>query len=460
MAPHRLSGSAPASDQIVERYLDHLAEAIRFRTVAEADPARRDLAAFDDFRRWVASTFPLVWQRGRAEVVGDHSLVFTIPGKDRDLVPVLLMGHIDVVPIDDGSEKSWTWPPFAGERSDTHLYGRGALDDKGSVVAILETVEDLLRSGEPLVRTLNLAFGHDEEASGRQGAAAIAGLFRSRDVRFSVVLDEGGFVTEGVVPATRRPVALVGVAEKGYLDVELAAHGDPGHSATPPPQSAIARLAAAVHALEQESMPARLSVQRPFFRAAAKAVPWYLRPVVSIALRLRSAAVRHLTAEPHGNALVRTTIAPTMISGGTKGNMMPGTARAIVNVRILPGDTTGDVLDHIKRVTGGRITVRPVDGFEPSPVSSHTGPGFTAISEVIGETHPDAVVAPWLVIGATDSRYFARLADEVFRFTPFRVDRGEVTGFHGTDERIRLSDGAHAVHFYRTLIQRLCGPSP
>jgi carboxypeptidase PM20D1 len=368
----------------------------------------------------------------------------------------VLLGHLDVVPAGPETEGTWTHPPFAGAVTDSHLIGRGAIDDKGSVNAILEAVTSLMEGGFAPTRTVMLCFGHDEESGGSTGAGAMVERLIDRNVRAHLVLDEGGFVTEGVLPLTRRPLALVGVAEKGYMDVELTAGADPGHSSVPPGRTAIGALAAAVAALVENQAPARPEFQREFFEAVSMAAGRTNRALIKRIPRLPGSA-RLLGRRATTNALIRTTTAPTMIEGGVKSNVLPATARAVVNFRLLPGDTRDATVERIEDIVGGGIEVGVLDGWEASRVSSTDAEQFRTVREVVGEVFADAVVAPWTVVGATDARYYSAISDHVLRFLPFRLNESELTGFHGIDERVRLDAGTEATGFYRCLIERMCG---
>ncbi len=437
-----------------DRFLDHLAAAIRIPTVSHDEHAAVDQVAFDQFRAFLEHTYPATFARLEVEAFSAHARLLTWSGSDPQGPALVLMAHQDVVPVEDDS--TWSHRPFEATRTATHLIGRGAIDDKGSLIAILEAVEALLERGTDLRRTLILALGHDEERMGADGAGAIASALARRAITADLVLDEGGFITEGVVPATRRPVALVGVSEKGYLDVELSASAAPGHSSAPPRVTAVGAVAAAVAALQSNPLPAHIERQAAFFAAAAGAARPPLRQLIAALPRLGRLAERLLAKRPSTDALIRTTTAPTMIEGGIKANVLPSSARALVNFRILPGDTTGTVIDHVRSVVGDTVTITPHLGWDAAPVSDTTSAGYRALEETITEVFPDVVVAPWIVIGATDARYFSPVSDTVLRFLPFRMDQAELSGFHGDDERIRLADAEPAVRFYRRLIERMC----
>lgn len=441
----------------MSRFLEHLADAIRIQTVADDGDPTATHAALTEFRAFLSRIYPKVWDRFDTELVGGHSLLLTWQGSSQDLLPIVLVAHMDVVPVEGGSESRWSAPPFEATTTSNHMIGRGAIDDKGGLIAVLEGLEETIARGFSPRRTVIVALGHDEETMGSTGAAAIAQLLEARDVRAELVIDEGGFVTEGVVPITTGAVALVGVSEKGYLDLELTATGDPGHSSAPPKATAIGVLAKAIASLQAHPMPARLDVQAPFFAAASAAARVGARRILHDLPKLRGIASRILGQQPATDALIRTTIAPTVIRGGVKSNVLPASASAVINFRILPGDTVDSVIDHVREVVGEAIDITPLRGWDPPPMTDTNTTGYSTVSGLIEEVFPGTTVAPWVVIGATDARYYTSISECVVRFLPFRLNAEELSGFHGIDERIRLVDAAPAVMFYRVLVERMCG---
>ncbi len=443
-----------------EAFLDHLAAAVRIPTVSYEELERIDYARFEEFRDFLASTYPQTFDRLDVEPIAGHSLLLRWDGTDPGVPPVLLMSHYDVVPVEEGTEEEWEHPPFAAERGGEHLWGRGVLDDKGAVIGVLEAVEALLNDGFRPDTTLYLSIGHDEEIGGRSGAAAAAATLQERGVHFDFVLDEGGAVVEDFLPGASGAVALLGIGEKGYVNVQISAGGAGGHSSTPPEHTAIGRVAAAVAALEASPMPARLEVQRGLFAVMAKVLPGF----AGIALRrpewFGSAVEKKLSAAPQTNALIRTTGAVTVIEGGLKANVLPQHAAALVNYRILPGDTVESVLAHVRSVVGSDVEVTAEDGgftTDPSPLSDTESASFRLLASTIEDVFPDARTAPWILMGATDSRYMVPLADNVYRFAPFRMTPVDMGRIHGTGERIRLADAGPAVTFYARLIRRATG---
>ena len=434
-----------------------LATALRFRTISHQNPAQLDESQFVGLHRHLERSFPRVHRTLSRETVERRSLLFTWTGREPGLPPLLLLAHLDVVPVDPVTEAAWTHPPFAGEIADGAIWGRGAMDDKAAVVGLLEAVEKLLADGFAPRRTILLAFGHDEEVGGGHGAVAIARLLGERKVAPAFVLDEGLAVTDGIVSDVPAPVALIGIAEKGYLSVELTVESEGGHSSTPPPETGVGILAAAIHALERHRLPAAIV-------GPARRLFEFLGPEMGLTSRVALAnlwlfgpLVRSRLADaPETDALIRTTTAPTMLEGSVKENVLPVRARGVVNFRIRPGDTVAGVLEHVRAVIADprvRIAALGPTLSEASPESRITSDGFTAIARTIREVFPHAVVAPSLVLGATDSRHYAGLGADVYRFLPFRVRPGDLRRVHGIDERIGVDDYRDTVRFYAQLIR-------
>ena len=448
-APAAAAYTAPAGAA------ERLAEAIRIPTVSHEDSARFDAAAFAAFHDLLRTRFPRVHAGLRREVVAGHSLLYTWPGSDPRLPPVLLMGHMDVVPVEPGTEARWTHAPFGGVAQGGFVWGRGAIDNKSSVMGTLEAVEMLLAQGFAPRRTVMLAYGHDEETGGR-GAEAIAALLRGRGVRPEMVVDEGGVIGQGLMPGVDAPTALVGIAEKGFVSVELTAEVRGGHSSMPPRHGSIGRLSAAIARLEGSPLPARLDGPTlQLFRRMGPELPFAQRAVFANLWLTRPLVIRTLAGAPSSNAMIRTTTAPTIFQAGTKENVLPSRARAVVNFRILPGDSVAGVVAHVRRVVADTsVHVRAMQGFssEPSPVSRTDGEPFRLLERTIRQTYREAVVAPYLVVGGTDARHYHALSEHVYRFLPVRMAADDLDRMHGTDERIAVRDYEAAIGFFRQLL--------
>jgi len=447
--------SQPVDAQAVAQ---RLAASLRYPTISHQDPADFDPAPFEALLDYLRETYPSTYASLRVRRVAGYSGLLEGPGAQASLQPALFMSHIDVVPVEPGTEEEWTHPAFEGVVADGVVWGRGAVDDKNGVIAWLESVERLLAEGYTPQRTLYFAFGHDEELGGNAGAAAMAALLREEGLRFEFIIDEGGFVVEDTPILPGRLVAMVNIAEKTYFTVELRARGEGGHSSTPPRHTAIGKLASALDRLEANPMPARLcGPTREMLAALAPEASgmqgWALQN-----LWLTGPLVLHgLTRERKTDALVRTTTAITIFEAGVKENVLPQEAVATVNFRLLPGDSTEAVLAHIERtIDDPEITIEG-RSWRPAPKPARTDRrGFEQIRRAVHSVHPDAVVVPGLVTGATDTVHYADLSEDIYRFLGARLSMDEVAGFHGTDERTRIEAFADAVRI-STEILRLAG---
>ena len=454
---------APASDiAIRDGAAERLAGAVRIPTISHGDSASFDAEAFQALHAHLQSAFPRVHAQLRREAIGTHSLLYSWEGTDPSLKPILLAGHLDVVPVEPGTEGKWRHDPFAGRIADGYVWGRGAIDNKSAVLGTLEAVEMLVEAGFRPARTVYLAYGHDEEVGGTRGAREIAALLKRRGVRLEMVLDEGGVIGDGVMPGVAAPTALVGIAEKGFVSVELSTRAAGGHSSLPPRESAVGILSAAVARLEAHPMPARLEAPtRQLFTRIAPELPFAQRAVFANLWATRPLVLRTLErGGPTTNAMVRTTTAVTVFQAGSKDNVLPSQARAMVNFRILPGDSVAGVLAHVRRVVDDpRVAVKPAGRFsaEPSAVSGTASASFRTLERTIRSVTPEAVVTPYLVVVVTDARYYAALSESVYRFLPVPLTPRDLERMHGTDERISVRDYEGAIRFYRQLIVNAAG---
>jgi carboxypeptidase PM20D1 len=456
--PARADVAPAQAVSIPEGAAARLAGSLRIPTISTESGRTSDPKSFQALHQYLEAAFPHAHSQLERETVNTHSLLYTWRGTDPTLKPILLVGHLDVVPIEPGTESSWTEEPFSGRVSDGYIWGRGAIDNKSAVLGLLEAVEMLLRDGFRPARTVYLAYGHDEEVGGAQGGKQIAALLQDRGVELEMILDEGGVITDGVLSGVSKPVALVGIAEKGFVSVELTVRQAGGHSSMPPPQSSVGILSAAIARLEQNQMPARLEQPtRQLFERIGSQFPFAQRAVFANLWLTRPLLLGKLEGSPTTNAMVRTTTAATIFQAGEKENVMPSHARAVVNFRILPGDSVTDVVDHARRVINdSRVEVRVAAGFsaEPSAVSSAESVSFRKLERAIRSTNPDAIVAPYLVVVVTDSRHYANLTSNTFRFQPLRVSPDDLERLHGSNERVAVSEYERAIGVYRrTLVE-------
>jgi carboxypeptidase PM20D1 len=462
----RLESKQPPPENPIEISVDaraaaeHLAGAIRYQTVSYEDTAKVDRRAFDGLHGYLASAYPKTHATLSREVINGSSLLYTWRGRDATLDPAVFMAHLDVVPVVPGTERQWSHAPFGGEIADGFIWGRGAGDDKSGVIAVLEAVEHLIGDRFQPSRTIYLAFGHDEEIGGEEGAQRVAEALAARGVnRYAFVIDEGGAVGKGLVPGIDRPTALVAVAEKGFVSLKLEVKGEGGHSSTPPRESVVGILARAVAKLEATPFPARLD-------GSAQLMFDYLGPEMSFGTKLavanlwllRLAVERRLLAKPESAAMLRTTTAPTMFQAGVKANVLPPDAWAVVNFRIKPGETVGSVTEHVRGIIADeRVTLsRFGSAKDPSPVSEVDSAGFHALTTTIRQVlPPNVVIAPMVVPGGTDAKYYSQRSSNVFRFLPMVITSEDLHRVHGTDERLSIESLATSIKFFCQLVRNV-----
>ena len=439
----RVLPSLPEQDR--DAQVERLAQAIRFPTLADRPEA------FDAFHAFLAEAFPLTHETLSLRPFG-HSLLYHWDS-GHDCAPTLLLAHQDVVPVSAMAE--WQHPPFDGVVDEQFIWGRGTLDDKVSVMAILEAVEAMLAEGRQPACDVWLAFGHDEETGGAQGAARMAAWLQEQGVRFELVLDEGGMVLPGATLGIQQPVALIGIAEKGYISVTLEAHGEPGHSSRPPAQTAIGDLAVAIARLQANPRPAGLSLptrymletvapEQAFARRLVFANLWLFEPLV----------VRQLAGNPETHALIRTTMAPTMLSGGVKDNVLPATASAVINFRLAPGETQESLLNWVERHLPEGVSVSIKEGFfaEPSRISPANSDAFERVASLAQALPGDPLPAPFLMIAGSDARHYQALSENVLRFLPVSLQQQDIARFHGPNERLARDQYPDMVRFYLGLL--------
>ncbi|WP_374970915.1 M20/M25/M40 family metallo-hydrolase [Terrabacter sp. BE26] len=427
---------------------------IRIPTVSHWEPEREDRAAFESLLAELRARFPQLHEACEVERIAGDALLVRWPGRSRQ-APVVLMAHLDVVPV--GDPAAWTRPPFGGDLVDGHVWGRGALDCKGSLVATCQAVEDLIGEGVAPGRDVWLSFGCNEEVSGGAAVDAVK-ILRERGVEPWFVLDEGGAIVRGVLPGVDAPIAVVGVSEKGTVDVELVARGDGGHASAPRRMGATSRLARAILRLERRPFPSHLpdATVDMLERAGAHARMPYAA-VFGHARRLRPLLSRVLPRLGHETAaLARTTVAVTQLTGSPGANVIAATARAHVNMRVMVGETVSGALERLRRTIDDRhVEVVLVSGDEPSPVSPTDDTAYALLEATLEEVFPGTVAVPYVMLAATDSRHFHRVWPRVYRFTPFRMTDAQRAAIHGVDERIGVDDLSDGVRWYRRLLEQL-----
>ncbi len=434
------------------RAAEHLSQAVRIRTVRHQDPSEDQPAEWDRLHAWLQTTYPAAHAAMGRELVAGHGLVYTWMGAEPDLAPIVLMAHHDVVPVTPGTEKDWKHPPFDGVIAEGSIWGRGSIDDKGSLIGLFEAIEALALEGFRPRRTVMLVSGHDEETNGT-GAQAAAALLQSRGITAELVLDEGMMVITDN-PITRAPLAIIGVAEKGYGTLTVTAQAPGGHSSTPPRETGVTTLARAVLAISENAPP--LEFQGPgadMVRSAAPHAPFPVRMAVANGWLLEPVLLSRIGATPAGAAMLHTTLAPTMLKGSPKENVLPQDATAWINYRFAPGDASAALLSRAQAaVSGLPVTLawaKPPN--EATPVSSTSSESWKVLAAVAREVS-GAPVVPGLMIAGTDSRHLQPTARNVYRFQPISLSLADISTLHGTNEHLTFENLERMVQFYARLI--------
>lgn len=440
-----------------------LGGAIKFPTVSrnETDQNVQDI---ENLHEYLKTQFLTVFSSENVETFFPNSLsiLLRIKGSKPTVNPYLLCAHLDVVPA--GDPDKWDLDPFLGEiveqDNDQFIYGRGAIDDKHSVIGILQALEIVLEGGKP-ERTFYVAFGHDEEVSGHNGAGEIAKVLEellvNNNEKLDFLLDEGMFVMQGLVPGVDDPVIYIGVVEKGWTTLELTVNGDQSHSSAPPRESTIGILANAVSNLEKHRSPAKFS-SGPEYDSMSYLAPhasFFFKMVLSNLWLFKDAVSSVLAGGSELDAIQRTTTAVTIFDAGFKENVIPGFAKATVNHRIHPTETLDDILKHDKKVINDdRVQIESKGYFPPPPISPYSNDiiPFQIIANSALEVFPGAHITPGTLIANTDTKHYLHLTDKIYRFTPAFIRKNDTKRFHGFNERISVKNFVQVVEFYHRMI--------
>ena len=431
----------------------HMSQALQIKTVSFGDTLPIDTTEFRKFKVFLETTYPTVHEKLPRLIFNEFSYVFIWKGKDTTLKPYVLMAHMDVVPVEAVAEKNWKQSPFSGLILNDTIWGRGAVDDKASVISILEATEQLLKANYQPERTIYLCFGHDEEIAGKRGAAYISKWFQQQKIEPELVLDEGGQVEKERFKKLNRSVAIIGVGEKGYVNIDLTVEIPGGHSSMPMHETAIDVLNNAIVKVRAKQMPALFPAPvQDLLQRIGPGQDFISRLAMSNRWLFNSLVVGQLEKDKGTNAMIHTTLVPTIVKAGIKDNVIPTVAKATFNSRILPGQTSDDVLNFVKKAINDdrvQVTKQTISLMEPSTLTSSDHPMFKLIENFAYQSVPNALVSPYLVLGATDSRYFRPFSNAVLNFIPLQ----DAKGFHGIDERIGVSDLHRMIFFYKLVMQ-------
>lgn len=439
----------------VDAAAGRLSEAIRFKTVSSVDVNKVPKQEFMAFQAWLALAYPRVHAELARETFGPWGLLFRLPGRDPALKPVLLLAHYDVVPAED--PELWRFPPFDGRIEEGYVWGRGALDVKNTLISVMEAMEGFLADGFKPERGVVIAFGGDEEVGGSRGAASIAQRLAAYGIEAEYLVDEGSVIADGLLPFMKRPAALIGLTEKGFLNLSITVAGKSGHASMPGRSTAAGRLSLALAYLERHPFPARLSLTLVrFLKAASPRAGLLLRLVFAFPRAFWPLIRASFGRNPRTDALIRTTQAITMLRASPKENVLPESAQAIVNLRIMPGESIAGTTERVRRLMrrfGAAVEIyHPEHMNEPMAESPAAGPAYEAILSALAAASPEAVPMPFLVTVGTDTNHYQKTARSIYRFMPVMLDSRELAGIHGVDERISIENLGREIAFYRALI--------
>lgn len=444
----------------VERYRKNLSKAITFKTIAPSTEAgTADWSEFEKFHKFIDEAYPLVAQKLEKEIVPPMNLVYRWKGKNDKLDPIALCAHQDVVPVTEGTEADWTNPAFEGIDDGEFIWGRGALDMKNHLICVLESVESLLEEGFEPERDVYLLFGDNEEivACNDNGAGMMAELLRDRGIHLDSVLDEGGAMLPVNVPGVinNKVLAGIGLAEKGYADIVITINAKGGHSSQPPKHTALGQMAEVIRDLENNQFKSNLSSSmKSLLVNVGKNCTYPVRLVTCNMKLLFPAVMQILKLIPPGACMIRTTTGVTQAVGSPAPNVLPQRASITVNFRAMPGCTIDDIIAHIRKVVRNKnIEIEVKESKEASIVSSTDSRAYKIIERLAKGIEPNAIVAPFLVMGGTDAYHYEICCENIYRYAPFKVDTGLLLCTHGTNERIPVACMGDALAFFKAYIK-------
>ena len=451
-----------------------LSKAVTFPTISNQDRNDFDTKAFEDYHKFLEQSYPLVHKNLKKELHGDprpYSLLYTWEGKDPSLEPALFYAHQDVVPVPEDSRDQWKQDPFSGAVVDGYIWGRGVLDDKNQIHGILEAAEMKLKEGWQPSRTMYFVFGQDEEVGGGEGAKKVADALEAQGIkRFAYVMDESAPLTPGIFPGIKENTALIGIAQKGFISLELKIEGVGGHSSMPPEESNIGILAKAITKLEAAQFPYRIHpAVRSQYRYMGPELPEEQQPLYAAVAFGKDGEVTEMeqkfidvmSQNEVTRAMLHTTIATTIFNAGIKDNVLPPTATAVVNFRPMPGDSPEVIIEHVKKaIDDDRITVKDISMSTPATNIAEVGnPAYNMLEKTIRQIWGnDLIVAPFFVVGGSDSKHFqARdFAPDVYTITAIQLENPEeYKGFHGVNERILVEEYGKTIGFFYTIFDNL-----
>lgn len=439
----------------MDKASSNLSKALQFKTISYTDPNEFNYNEFIKLHNFIDETYPKVKENLSKETIANYSLLYKWEGANKELKPLILCAHMDVVDVEEGTLNEWKHEPFSGEIAEEKIWGRGARDNKCQVFSILEAIEYLLENGYKPERTIYLAFGHDEEVLGQNGAANIAKYLEENGVEAECLIDEGGAIVKNAIPGVNKKTALIGVAEKGYMTLKLSANMDGGHSSDPAKETAVGSLSTAISKIENYSFDETLDMVKPMFEYAAPESKFPMNVVYSNQWLTGGILENILSSSPDTDSSIRTTKAVTVFNAGFKDNVIPSEASALINFRLMPGETVEETKNKIiKIIDNNKINVELYGYYnevpEMSPIDTET---FKNIQKSLKEVFKDCISVPYFISGGTDSKHYYNITKNIYRVTPSIKEKDEVG--HGINERIPIDNYEEYIKVFIGLIKNI-----
>ncbi|ASK32028.1 peptidase [Chryseobacterium sp. T16E-39] len=459
--------------------IQRLSGGIKIPTVSGGDLDVFNYEPFAQFKEYLKKSYPLVYQNTENYEVNTYGLVFRLKGSKANLEPILFLSHMDVVPPGDADiinndqnifrpddkalpgvtkvAEDWDFAPFSGAVANGRIYGRGAIDMKGMLFSLMESLTNMIKSGKVPQRDIYLAFGFDEEVGGRKGAKQIAKHFKDKGLVFDAVYDEGGLILQkGGIKGIDADVAVIGCAEKGFLSAKIKVKGLGGHSSMPPMESAIGKAAVIMQRLENDQMkPTITPLIKEFFDNIGGTMSFANRLAISNQWLLKSVLLSQLAKNNSTNALIRSTTALTMMKGSDGTNVLSPEVEFVVNFRLLSGNSVKDIRDHIAKATKGfDVEVEEIDNTrEASAVSPTNVKAYQIIEQGIREVYPNSITTPYLTIAGTDAYKYQIVSKNIYRFMPIRITDAEKQSIHSTNEYISIENYMKMIHYFEFIMK-------
>ena len=435
-----------------ERAVSNLQQLIRCKTVSNRDPALEDDAEFEKLIAMLPELYPNVFQRCTMQRMEDRGLLFRWTGKNHG-DPAVLMAHYDVVPVE---EENWEKPAFEAILEDGVLWGRGALDTKVTLNGVLSAAEHLIAQGFVPENDVYFAFSGGEEINGL-GAVHIVEYFEQNHITPAFVVDEGGAVVKDIFPGVSEACGLIGIAEKGMLDLEYRVMSDGGHASAPPPHTPVGELAMACAAVEAHPFKSHLTKPvAEMFDTLGRHSTFLYRMIFSN-LWCFGGVLDGICKKSGGelNALMRTTVAFTQMQGSKASNVIPPSASLVSNIRLNPEDTMDSAMAYLRDVVGNaHVELTALRGMNPTHISETGCPAWQKVADAVAGTWKGCLVSPYLMVQCSDSRHYDKICNHVYRFSAMDLTTEERHTIHGNNERIRVETAQRAVEFYIRLMKQ------